>query len=137
MSVERNISTSFQNIVTSNLEQNVLVIDNNVDIVELLEMHLQDLSIKVTKAFNGLKGLELAQNKNFDLIILNDILPGIDGPDICQSLRNSKNHTPILMLCAFCRNEKKQENEIGKTKFLLIKPFGIKAFKDQIKKILN
>jgi len=140
MSKEKNISaTSFQNVLTSKLERRALVVDNNEDIVGLLEMHLQDLSFSVTKAFNGLAGLNLAQNKSYDLIILNDILPGLDGGDIYQSLREDKNFTPVLILCANCQDKINQENKTGNpfTKFHLIKPFGIKAFKDKIQEIIK
>ncbi|MBL1278322.1 MAG: response regulator transcription factor [Ectothiorhodospiraceae bacterium] len=77
-----------------------LVVEDNYDIANLVSMHLQDLGAEVQLASDGNVGLSLAQKKRYDLIILDLMLPGIDGLEICRRLRGTDNDTPILMLTA-------------------------------------
>ena len=77
----------------------VLVIEDDVTITDLLEIHLTDMDCEVTKAHNGLDGLKLALETEPDLIVLDISMPGMDGLEVCQKVRAQKN-TPIIMLTA-------------------------------------
>lgn len=81
-----------------NRRRHFLVIEDETDLAELIRLHLQDLDADIQLAFNGQEGLECALQKNWDLIILDLRLPGIDGLDICRELRASGSPVPILML---------------------------------------
>jgi len=76
----------------------VLVVDDDHHIGELLTLHLEDMDLKVTHASDGLCGLELALTDTYDLIILDVMLPGKDGVEICRELRGRKVRAPIIML---------------------------------------
>lgn len=76
----------------------VLVIEDNHDIAELVKLHLTDCSCTVQLAFDGTDGLNAAGKNSYDLIILDLMLPGIDGIEVCRRLRAGANYTPILML---------------------------------------
>ena len=80
--------------------KNVLIIEDDHNISDLLEIHLRDLECKVTKAFDGEKGLSLAKANRFDLVILDLMLPRLDGLEVCRQLRSEKQYTPVLMLTA-------------------------------------
>jgi len=80
--------------------RNVLVIEDEKDIANLVRMHLQDLPCNVELAFDGQSGLAAAAKKPFDLIVLDLMLPGIDGLEICRRLRSRPPYTPIMMLTA-------------------------------------
>ncbi len=77
-----------------------LVVEDNSDIANLVAMHLRDLDAHVDLAADGGLGLSLAQAHRYDLIVLDLMLPGMDGLEICRRLRGSDNDAPILMLTA-------------------------------------
>lgn len=137
MSEGANRFLSTSNSSESGKEHTVLIIDNNINIAELLEIHLKDLSCKVTKAFNGITGLELARNEKFDLIVLSDRLPGIHGLDVCQMLKTANDFTPVLMLSSIPKRYRIDNYQQYGVDFFLMKPFGISTFKDQILKIFS
>lgn len=78
----------------------VLVVDDEPSIVTLLTFNLEKEGYSVTSAEDGKTGYELALNEAFDFIILDVMLPGMDGMEIAKKLRQEKIETPILMLTA-------------------------------------
>lgn len=115
----------------------VLVIEDDPDILQLVSLHLRDLECDVTGAEDGTKGLELALTNGFDLIVLDLMLPGVDGITICQKLRALENFTPILMLTAKAEEfDKVLGLESGADDYLT-KPFGIREFIARVKAILR
>jgi DNA-binding response OmpR family regulator len=76
----------------------ILVVEDEQDIAELIRMHLVDLGHSVTVANDGLHGRKLAMLPEWDLVILDLRLPGVDGLDICRQLRGTSCYVPILML---------------------------------------
>ena len=80
------------------MSRKILIVEDNKDLAYLLEMHLRDLSYRVDLAFDGDHGLSKARDEKYDLIILDLMLPGIDGLDICRQLRSKGSYIPILML---------------------------------------
>ena len=84
------------------MSRTILVVEDNKDLAHLLEMHLRDLSYNVELAFDGDHGLAKAETEKYDLIILDLMLPGLDGFQVCRRLRAEfrTRHLPILMLSA-------------------------------------
>lgn len=78
----------------------VLIVDDEPSIVTLLTFNLEKDGYIVTSATDGPSGLDLALTKDFDFIILDIMLPGIDGIEITKRLRQEKKETPILLLTA-------------------------------------
>ena len=78
----------------------VLVVDDEISIVKLLSFNLEKEGYTVTTAEDGKEGYELALNEKFDFIILDVMLPSMDGLEIAKKLRQEKVDTPILMLTA-------------------------------------
>jgi two-component system phosphate regulon response regulator PhoB len=83
-------------------KETVLIVDDEEDICELVEYNLSKEGYQVLCAATGEAGLSMAKNKSPDLIVLDLMLPGIDGLEVCKILKaNSKTaHIPILMLTA-------------------------------------
>lgn len=114
-----------------------LVVEDNYDIANLVSMHLKDLGAEVQLASDGNVGLSLAQKKRFDLIILDLMLPGIDGLEICRRLRGSDNNTPILMLTAKSAElDRVVGLEMGADDYLP-KPFSVRELVARAKAILR
>ncbi len=80
------------------MARKILVVEDNKDLGRLLEMHLRDLSYEVDLAFDGAGGLAKAETKTYDLVVLDLMLPDLDGLEICRHLRSKPSYTPILML---------------------------------------
>jgi len=115
----------------------VLMIEDDLSIVELVTIHLKDIYCEISKAHKGIEGLNLATNNKYDLIILDVMLPEMDGIEICKRLRANKIFTPILMLTA--RSEEIDKIiglETGADDYLT-KPFSIREFIARVKAMLR
>ncbi|HYQ71278.1 MAG TPA: response regulator, partial [Gammaproteobacteria bacterium] len=82
------------------MPRRVLVIEDNHDIAELVRLHLRDCDAETDVAYSGTAGLERARSRTYDLVILDLMLPGLDGLEICRRLRERRAYVPILMLTA-------------------------------------
>lgn len=115
----------------------VLVVEDDRDIVDLLEIHLKDLDCELEKAYDGNAGLAKATAENFDLVILDVMLPGIDGMEICRRIRGKEIQTPILMLTAKSEEiDKIIGLELGADDYMT-KPFSVREFLARVKAIFR
>jgi DNA-binding response OmpR family regulator len=115
----------------------VLIIDDDPDILHLLEMHLRDEGYAVASAPSGEKGLARASSEDFDLVILDLMLPGLDGLEICKRLRASARYTPILMLtCKSSELDRVLGLELGADDYMT-KPFSIRELLARVKALLR
>jgi two-component system alkaline phosphatase synthesis response regulator PhoP len=115
----------------------VLVIEDDKSIVDLLEIHLKDLSCDVTTTLDGGEGLKTATSETFDLIVLDIMLPNVNGLDICKEVRKKDIYTPILMLTSKSEEVDKVIGlEVGADDYLS-KPFSIREFIARVKAILR
>ena len=115
----------------------VLIIEDDPVIVELLAIHLTDLACRTTSVHNGSEGLQLALKEEFDLVILDLMLPGVNGMDICRRIRHAGLSTPILILSAKSEEiDKVIGLETGADDYLT-KPFGVREFIARVKVIFR
>ncbi|MDN5942293.1 MAG: response regulator transcription factor [Nitrospira sp.] len=115
----------------------ILVIEDDQDIARLVELHLHDLGYDVHVAHDGVSGLKQALSKAYDLIILDLMLPGIEGLEICRNLRTKPNYTPILMLTAKSTElDRVLGLEVGADDYL-IKPFSIRELLARVKALFR
>ncbi len=82
------------------MNQKVLVVDDEQSIVTLLQFNLEQAGFSVIVALDGKEALQTAKKEKPDLIILDLMLPEINGLEVCKELRHEKISTPILMLTA-------------------------------------
>lgn len=117
--------------------KNILMIEDDPSIVELARIHLKDIHCDLTKAHTGFEGLHLANTNLFDLIILDIMLPDINGIEICKRIRAEKNFTPIMMLTARSEEiDKILGLETGADDYLT-KPFSIREFTSRVKALMR
>ena len=115
----------------------VLVVEDDKSIAELLEIHLKDLNCEVSLASDGEAGLNNALNKQFNLIVLDLMLPSLSGLEICKQLRKKDDYTPVLMLTAKSEElDKVLGLEVGADDYLT-KPFSIREFIARVKAIFR
>ena len=72
------------------MTEKVLIIDDEANIVELIRYNLQASGFVTIQAYNGIDGLELAKQEIPDLVLLDLMLPGIDGLEVCKRLRRDE-----------------------------------------------
>lgn len=82
------------------MSSKVLVVEDEVKLAQFIELELKYEGYKVTVANDGLSGLSAARESNPDLIILDWMMPGISGLEICRRLRDTGNKVPIILLTA-------------------------------------
>jgi len=118
-------------------KRRVLVIEDNEEIGRLLEMHLAALDCHVRRALDGHSGLAEAESSPFDLIVLDLMLPGIDGLEICRRLRAREKQVPILMLTAKSSElDRVLGLELGADDYLT-KPFSVLEFQARVKALFR
>ena len=103
--------------------QRVLVVDDDVKTVELVKLYLNRDGYRVLTAYDGIEALRLARECRPDLIVLDLMLPGIDGMEVCRTLRNESD-VPIIMLTAMTTDQDKLNGlELGADDYMT-KPFS-------------
>jgi DNA-binding response OmpR family regulator len=119
------------------VSRKILVIEDSRDIAHLLALHLPDLGCEVDVVDDGCVGLERAIGASYDLVILDLMLPGMDGLEICRRLRAKPNYTPILMLTAKSSEfDRVLGLEVGADDYLT-KPFGIRELLARVKALFR
>jgi len=117
--------------------RNVLVIEDDRDISRLLELHLKDEGYAVTVVPDGRTGLRQALSGLYDIVILDLILPGMDGLEVCRGIRNRKDYTPVLMLTAKSTDVDRIVGlEMGADDYLT-KPFNIRELMARVKALFR
>jgi DNA-binding response OmpR family regulator len=112
----------------NNTRRRVLVVEDDAAIRELLRLHLALAGLEVVEVGDGNRALELARAAVFDLIMLDVMLPGIDGITLCRVVRaeGPNTHTPILMLTARDTESDKVVGLDSGADDYVTKPFGVR-----------
>lgn len=115
------------------MNERILIIEDEKDLVKGLKLNLTDEGYHIDFAYDGREGFRKAMDENPDLIILDLMLPGKNGLDLCRELRQNGNFTPIIMLTAKCEEiDKVVGLEIGADDYMS-KPFSIRELMARIK----
>ena len=76
----------------------VLIVEDNPELADLLRLHLKDIHCEADIAVDGARAVELFDDRDYDLVILDLMLPIMDGLEVCKRLRSGENYVPIIML---------------------------------------
>ena len=116
---------------------NILVVEDEQDIADLIKVNLEEISLNVTHSLTGESALELTSKNQYDLILLDVMLPGISGLDVCRKLRDEKPEQAILMLTS-------RDSEIDRVLGLelgaddyMTKPFSIRELQARVRSLLR
>ncbi|MFI5265574.1 MAG: response regulator transcription factor [Candidatus Levyibacteriota bacterium] len=115
----------------------ILVVEDEHKIANSIKRGLEQENYVVDIAYDGEKGYDLASSEEFDLIILDRMLPGMDGVEICKKLRASAIHTPILLLTARGQLEDKVEGLDAGADDYLPKPFAFAELLARIRALVR
>ncbi|MBN1936531.1 MAG: response regulator transcription factor [Anaerolineae bacterium] len=118
------------------MSHKVLVVEDNATLLDTLDYNLSRQDYQVVTASNGLTALETARNERPDLIILDLMLPGLDGIEVCRILRQ-ETIAPVLMLTARTSEADKVVGlEVGADDYVT-KPFSMREFLARVKALLR
>ncbi|TNF72952.1 MAG: response regulator transcription factor [Acidobacteria bacterium] len=119
------------------MSKKILVIEDEREIARLVEIHLRDQGWEVTVRNDGASGLAAASSGRFDLVVLDLMLPGVDGLEVCRRIRAASDYLPILMLTARSSElDRVLGLEIGADDYLT-KPFSVRELVARVKAILR
>ena len=114
----------------------VLVVDDDAKTVELVKLYLNRDGYRVVTAYNGIDALRLAREGRPDLIVLDLMLPGLDGLQVCRTLRNESD-VPIIMLTAKTTEQDKLTGlDLGADDYVS-KPFSPKELAARVRAVLR
>ena len=119
------------------MAKRVLIVEDDQDIAHLVELHLQDIDCQVESVSDGQRGLKRSIEGGHDLIILDLMLPGVDGLEICRRVRSHSDYTPILMLTARSSElDRVLGLELGADDYLT-KPFSVLELVARVKALFR
>ena len=114
-------------------QKRILIVDDDDDIRELLEFDVRSSGYFVDTASDGMEGLNKALNNSYDLILLDVMMPKMNGFDVCKNIRNAKLSIPILMLTAKAEVDDRVEGLDAGADDYLTKPFAMKELLARVK----
>ena len=118
-------------------KSSILVVEDEEKILRLLELELEYEGYEVGKAADGLKAFELFQSREWDLILLDIMLPGISGIELLRRIRSQDAHTPVILLTAKSSVEDKVSGlDLGANDYIT-KPFQIEELLARIRVALR
>lgn len=115
----------------------ILLVEDEENLHEALKMNLEMEGYQVTSAYDGLAALKAVENEYFDLIIMDIMLPEIDGINVTQNIRITNNEVPILILSAKNTSEDKVLGLKKGADDYLTKPFNLEELLLRVQKLIN
>ena len=111
----------------------LLIVEDNADIASLVQLHAKDIDCESDIACNGRQALEMFKQKDYQLVILDLMLPEVDGLEVCRQLRANASYVPILMLTSKSSElDRVLGLEVGADDYIT-KPFSIPELMARIK----
>ena len=119
------------------VQKRILIVDDDDEIRELLEFDIRSSGYFVDTAKDGLEGLNKALNNTYDLVLLDVMMPKMNGFDVCKNIRQAKLAVPVLMLTAKGTIEDKTSGFDCGADDYLVKPFDIQEVLLRIRVLLR
>lgn len=117
--------------------KHALVVEDNADLARLVQLHLHDINLHADIANDGRTAIKMFTDGNYDMLVLDIMLPELDGLEVCKHVRQHNSQIPILMLTAKTEEiDKVVGLEIGADDYLT-KPFGVAELTARIKALLR
>jgi DNA-binding response OmpR family regulator len=118
------------------MDTKLLIVDDDVNICDMLKLYFENEGYKVKTANDGVEGLSAFKIYNPDLVLLDIMMPGLDGWEVCHSIRKESN-VPVIMLTARGETADKVNGlELGADDFV-VKPFDMKELSARVKAVLR
>ena len=118
-------------------KKRILIVDDDTEIRDLLEFDIASSGYFVDTAADGMEGLNKALNNKYDLILLDVMMPKMNGFDVCKNIRQAKNNVPILMLTAKGTIGDKTSGFDSGADDYLVKPFDCEDLANKVNELIS
>ncbi|MBL1433689.1 MAG: response regulator transcription factor [Gammaproteobacteria bacterium] len=119
------------------MNRRILIVEDQADIANLIKINLDDLDCQVEIAADGREAAARIQNEEFDLFILDLMLPHVDGLELCRKIRTKENYVPVLMLTAKSEElDRVLGLEMGADDYMT-KPFSVRELTARVKALFR
>ena len=120
-------------------KKRVLIVDDEADLVEMVALRLESSDFEVIKAYDGQVGLDLARAEKPDLIILDLMLPKIDGYKVCRMIKFDEKYKniPIILFTAKAQDQDKELGKEVRADAYITKPFEAEVLLAKINQLLK
>lgn len=120
------------------MAKKIIIIEDELILAEALKERLTHAGYDVDVAYNGENGLEMVRDEKPDLLILDILLPGIDGYEVMEKLRDEKINIPVLVISNSGQSvEIKRIKELGARDFIVKVDFSLQDVEDKVKKLIG
>ncbi|MFH1838109.1 MAG: response regulator [Candidatus Kuenenbacteria bacterium] len=120
------------------MKKKILIIEDEKPMARALELKCMRAGLEVKTIFNGKDGVELLQKETFELILLDLIMPKMDGFQVLKTLKEKKIETPVMVLSNLCQeDDKKRVKELGAKEFFIKSDTPIATIIERIIQFLN
>jgi DNA-binding response OmpR family regulator len=119
--------------------QKVLVVDDDPNVFELVQLYVEADNVEVLQALDAYAGLDLAMRQRPDVIVLDVMMPGMDGLEMCRALRDTSTvaKTPVIILSAKVKPEDIQAGYRAGADEYVTKPFEPEELAQRIQEIMD
>ncbi|HBU69558.1 MAG TPA: hypothetical protein DEE98_04145 [Elusimicrobia bacterium] len=120
------------------LKKKVLIVDDDPDIIALLTVSIKENNFSVMNAYDGMQAVSIAKNEKPDMILLDLMLPGMDGFEVIKTLKNDPEtkDIPIIVVTARTVEDRSRAIKLGAREYM-IKPFSLRTLVEQLKDIFE
>ncbi len=119
------------------MNRTALIIEDDPQLAELIRLQLSDINFKSSICHDGVSGLQEGKNANYGIILLDLMLPGLDGLEICKNLRKDGINTPIIMLTSKSEEIDKVIGLESGADDYMTKPFSVRELQARVKAVLR
>lgn len=120
------------------MAKKILVVDDEIDIAKVTSVRLKKCGYDITNAFSGEEALDFLQKNHFDLVLVNILLPGMPGYEVCKTIKSNDTlkNIPVVFFTATASNIDEAVKEFGANDYI-VKPLEIDNLLSTIKRNLN
>jgi DNA-binding response OmpR family regulator len=137
MNVQADLAVQSLEAISTIRRKHFLIVEDDPDIASLMALHLADLNAEISVVGDGLEGLQRARTGDWDAILLDLQLPGLDGLDLCRAIRSTEPFVPLMMVTSRGTElDRVLGLEIGADDYL-VKPFSVAELKARVKALLR
>ncbi|MEJ1237052.1 response regulator transcription factor [Chryseolinea sp. T2] len=119
------------------MQKRLLLVEDDAEVGSFINKGLTEAAFDVTLAFDGVSGLKLATSGSYDLIILDVMLPGMNGLDVCKAIRRENRQVPVLLLTALGASENIVMGLEAEADDYIVKPFKFNELLARIRSLLR
>ncbi len=119
-------------------KKKILIVDDEPDILRLISLRLRKLGYDVLTAVDGKEALDAIRNENPDLVLLDLLIPFMNGAEVCEQVKNDKTlkHIPIILFTAHSDTMTAEKTKKLGAEDYIVKPFVLEELTDKVKEIL-